>query len=64
MAANQHHIELDCRFIHETGAAVLVEINEEEVWIPLSQVSRMRKAPTGEGTIAFSQFIANQKGLI
>jgi len=56
--------EFPCTFIRETDAAVLVEIAGEEIWIPLSQVSRMRKPPDDEGTITFSSFIAIQKGLI
>lgn len=56
--------EFDCTFIRETDAAVLVEIEGEEYWIPLSQVSRMRHTPDGEGAITFSSFIALQKGLI
>lgn len=57
-------VEFPCRFIRETEAAILVEIEGEELWIPLSQVTRMRKQPNGEGTITFASFIANQKGLI
>lgn len=54
----------DCRFIKETEAAVLIEIEGEEYWIPLSQVTKMRKASNNEGTITFATFIAIQKGLI
>lgn len=57
-------VEFDCTFVKETDAAVLVEIEGEEYWIPLSQVSRMRRQPNGEGAIVFSTFIAIQKGLI
>jgi len=56
--------EFSCRFVRETDAATLVEIDGEEYWIPLSQVSRMRRSQDNSGTIIFATFIAKSKGLI
>ena len=57
-------VEFPCTFITETDAAVLVRIEDTEHWIPLSQVTRMRKPPGGIGSITFATFIAARKGLI
>jgi hypothetical protein len=39
-------------------------LSDEEMWIPLSQVSSMHKGAKGEGTIVVSAWIAKKKGLI
>lgn len=53
-----------CTFLRESEKAVLIEIQQEEMWIPLSQVREMHKSPNGEGRIAMSAWIAKQKHLI
>jgi hypothetical protein len=57
--------EFACTFKRETDAAVLVydHANEEEHWIPLSQVEEMHKDRDGRGTIVVTDWIAQQKGL-
>ena len=45
----------------ETTKAILIEVDEEEIWIPHSQITdRDDKA----GTITMSAWIAKAKGLI
>ena len=45
----------------ETAKAILVEVDEEEIWIPHSQITdRDDKA----GTITMTAWIAKAKGLI
>lgn len=61
MKHNQE-VEIECRFLRETDNAVLIEVEGEEHWIPLSQVSEMHKGKAGK--IVMTQWIANQKGLI
>lgn len=55
-------VEIERTFVRETDAAVLISVDDEDHWIPLSQVSSMHKGP--KSTIVMSQWIANQKGLI
>lgn len=57
-------VEIECEFIRETDAAVLIEVDDEQMWIPLSQISSMCRPQRGMGKIVMSQWIANQKGLI
>jgi hypothetical protein len=50
----------------ETEAALLVNIEGEEMWIPKSQIdddSEVYKKDT-EGTLVITEWIAKQKGLI
>ena len=61
--SRSQEVEIKCKSIRETNSAVLIEVDgHEQLWIPLSQVSEMRKAD--DGHIVMSQWIANQKGLI
>jgi len=53
-----------CTFLRESEKAVLIEIQQEEMWIPLSQVREMHKPPSGEGRIVMTAWIAKQKHLI
>ncbi len=56
---------LPCRFLHETDNAVLIETeDEEEHWIPFSQVEAMHHTHGDSGEIEMTQWIAQQKGLI
>lgn len=57
-----NEVEIECTFLRETDNAVLIEVGDDQLWIPLSQVSSMHKGKTGK--IVMSQWIANQKGLI
>ena len=57
-------VEVNCTFLRETDAAVLIEVDGDEHWIPLSQVESMHKSSDGDGCILVSHWIADQKGLI
>lgn len=53
--------------LHETEAALLCEIDGQQVWIPKSQIdddSEVYNAATSGGTLVVSQWIAEQKGLV
>lgn len=52
-----------CTFLRESEKAVLIDIDQEELWIPLSQVKEMHKGANGEGTIVMTAWIAKQKHL-
>lgn len=56
-------VEIKCRFIRETEAAVLIKVDGDEHWIPLSQVSEMHKVGD-DGRIVVAQWVASQKGFI
>lgn len=58
--------EFLCEFVHESENAVLIKdpTDDEEYWIPLSQVEEMSHDPkTNFGTIVMSDWIAKTKGL-
>lgn len=55
----------DVKVIKATDKALLVKIEDEEVWIPQSQIdddSEVYKAGD-EGDLVISQWIADQKGI-
>ena len=56
-------VTVECKRERETDAAVLIVVDDEQVWIPLSQVESMHFDGRGNGTIVISDWIANQKGL-
>ncbi len=56
-------ITVECVRKYETENAVLIDVDGEEVWIPLSQVESMHFDRLGNGTIVISDWIAKQKGL-
>lgn len=58
------HLE-DCRVVHETEDAFLIEYEGEEHWIPRSQVADPDTYESGdEGvTISVTEWIAKQKGI-
>jgi hypothetical protein len=53
-------IEVD-EIVHETDSAVLVKYEGEDVWIPLSQVSRMSRGKQSSA-IWIPQWLADKKG--
>ena len=55
-------VEVSGRIMRETEKAVLVDINDEEVWLPLSQVEEITRRPEGD-TLLITAWIAEQKGL-
>lgn len=52
-----------CVRVRETDNAVLIEYDDEEIWIPLSQVESMHFNKLGLGSIVITDWIAKQKGL-
>ena len=53
--------EFDCVILHETENAIKVEINDEELWFPLSAVEEIhRESPA---RIVVQAWIARAKGL-
>lgn len=56
-------VTVECVRKYETDNAVLIEIDGEDVWIPLSQVESMHFDSRSNGSIVVSDWIAKQKGL-
>jgi hypothetical protein len=56
-------VTVECTRKHETDNAVLIVVDGEDVWIPLSQVDSMHFDGRGDGSIVVSDWIAKQKGL-
>lgn len=56
-------VTVECHRRGETDNAVCIGIDDEYVWIPLSQVESMHFDRLGNGTIVISDWIAKQKGL-
>ena len=56
------------RVIRETGAALLCVIEEEEIWIPKSQIHDDSEVfdsdENSDGRLVVSEWIAVQKGLV
>ena len=59
-------VEFDGVCLRETDAALLVEIDGEEYWMPKAQVDDASDVQTeGDiGLICISEWIATQKGLL
>lgn len=55
----------NAKCVHATEAAILVEIDGEQHWIPQSQVTSDSEVwqMGDEGTLVITDFIAEQKGL-
>lgn len=61
------------RIVHETDKAILFNTNtegdddtEEDIWIPLSQISQIKRAPKESGAVdelKCTDWILRQKGL-
>lgn len=67
MASN---VIFDAKYLHETEKAILVEIEGQQLWIPLSQIDASSEICDGcgmkrgeAGTIVMTAWIARQKGL-
>lgn len=54
-------VEVSCKVVHETKAALCVYHNGVESWIPLSQVHYINKQA---GIIRITPWIAKQKGFV
>lgn len=55
----------DVEAIRETDKALLCRIEDEEVWIPKSQITDDSEVYElgGEGTLVITQWLATEKGL-
>jgi hypothetical protein len=56
-------VTIECVRMYESENAVKIEVDDEAVWIPLSQVESMHFDSRGHGSIVISDWIAQQKGL-
>jgi hypothetical protein len=59
-------VYIDVEIKHHTEKAILVEVEGEEHWIPVSQIiwDETEVAAKGDvGTMAITQWIAREKGL-
>lgn len=55
-------VTVNCIRKRETDNAVLIDVDDEDVWIPLSQVESMHFDGRGDGYIVITNWIAQQKG--
>lgn len=64
--SNKTHTQSPVKFVKETQNAILIKTaNEDEIWIPFSQVESIEREPNGiDGSITMSAWIAGQKGLL
>lgn len=51
-------------FIRETDNAILVRLDDEDIWIPFSQIERRTLYPDGRFEVTMTAWIAKKKGLI
>jgi len=63
--------EVEAEFLHETGSAVLVDVEGEEHWIPDSQIDSNSEIYVGCGmergemaTLIIPEWLAQEKGII
>lgn len=63
-ASNYVHVEVD-EIVRETEKAFLVRIDDEEFWLPRSQVADDADYEEGDKdcTMSITEFIAKEKGL-
>ena len=63
-ASNWVHLDVD-RITRITEKAMQVEIGDESIWLPLSQVSEPETFDEGDEdiTVSVTEWIAQQKGL-
>lgn len=57
----------DVEVLHETDAAILVNLDGEEIWIPKSQIldeSEVFDMDSSGGTLVITEWIAMEKELI
>jgi hypothetical protein len=64
MANSSEYVEIECSRERETDAAVLIVVDGEEVWLPLSQIESMHFDARNEGTVRVASWLARKKGLI
>lgn len=65
MRATELYTAKEVEIIHEGENAILIEVHNEKIWIPISQITEIRRYPNGSASdIVMSAWIAKQKGLI
>jgi len=57
----QEQVELSCEVKKDTGKALLIVYNEQEVWIPMSQVHYYNMQM---GKVRVTPWILKEKGLV
>lgn len=65
MSASKYVYLEDCDVIKVTDKAALVVYDDEQIWLPLSQMSDPEDLVQGETgvTIGITEWIANEKGI-
>ncbi len=63
-ASSWVHVRVDA-VLRVTERAALLDVNGEEVWVPLSQVADAAdlSAGPGERTVSVTEWVAREKGL-
>lgn len=61
MKAEELYTLRDYEVLAETAKAILIEVNREEIWLPLSQV---RDRDDAAGELTMTAWIAKEKGLL
>lgn len=59
---SRQDVEVECDIVRETDNAILLRVDDEEIWIPLSQVKRIQRGNSLD-TITMTAWIAEQKGI-
>lgn len=59
---SKQDVDIECDIITETDAAILILVDDEEFWIPRSQVKRIECAQYAD-TVTMTAWIAEQKGI-
>lgn len=63
MAARDNWTSVPCRKIRDGENAMLIEYEEEELWIPYSQIKESHFDGRGEGHVVMTVWIAARKGI-
>lgn len=50
-------------FPNETRNAILIRVDDELTWLPLSQVDRITRRPEGGGSVHVRRWLAQSRGL-
>lgn len=65
MPRSQEYISIDCTIQKETDAAILIDVEGEDYWIPFSQIESVRRMKDGmaKDSVIMTAWIAKTKGL-
>lgn len=63
--AKKPPVTVEGKILHETAAAILLEVEGTGIWFPLSQVHSVHHSQTGgdDSRLVVEYWIANKKGL-